>query len=86
VNTAGWILTENGRQPWIVQGLQQTRDAASPSVGTATIVTSLAIFVLLYGALAVVDWMLMARFARKELAPEPSREDEADAPVPEPSY
>ena len=86
VNTAGWVLTENGRQPWIVQGLQQTRDAASPSVGTATIVTSLAIFVLLYGALAVVDWMLMARFARKELAPEPSRADEADAPVPEPSY
>jgi cytochrome bd ubiquinol oxidase subunit I len=86
VNTAGWVLTENGRQPWIVQGLQQTRDAASPSVGTATIVTSLAIFVLLYAALAVVDWMLMARFARKELAPEPSRADEADAPVPEPSY
>jgi cytochrome d ubiquinol oxidase subunit I len=86
VNTAGWVLTENGRQPWIVQGLQQTRDAVSPSVGTAAIVTSLAIFVLLYGALAVVDWMLMSRFARKELAPEPSRADEADAPVPEPSY
>jgi cytochrome bd-type quinol oxidase subunit 1 len=85
VNTAGWVLTENGRQPWIVQGLQQTRDAASPSVGTAAIVTSLVIFVLLYGALAVVDWMLMARFARKELAPEPSR-DEADTPAVEPSY
>jgi cytochrome bd ubiquinol oxidase subunit I len=85
VNTAGWLLTENGRQPWIVQGLQQTRDAASPSVGTAAIVTSLAIFILLYGALAVVDWMLMARFARKELASEPSR-DEAGAPAMEPSY
>jgi cytochrome d ubiquinol oxidase subunit I len=48
-------------------------------------VTSLVIFVLLYGALAVVDWMLMARFARKELAPEPSRDD-ADAPAVEPSY
>src|SRR3954466_2021801 len=35
INTAGWVLTENGRQPWIVQGLQQTKDAASPSVGTA---------------------------------------------------
>jgi cytochrome d ubiquinol oxidase subunit I len=85
VNTAGWLLTENGRQPWIVQGLQQTRDAASPSVGTAAIVTSLAIFILLYGALAVVDWMLMARFARKELAPEPSP-DEAGTPAMEPSY
>ena len=35
VNTAGWLLTENGRQPWIVQGLMQTREAASPSVGPA---------------------------------------------------
>jgi cytochrome bd ubiquinol oxidase subunit I len=85
VNTAGWVLTENGRQPWIVQGLQQTRDAASPSVSVAAIVTSLAIFVLLYGALAVVDWMLMARYARKELTPEPAR-DEGDKPAMEPSY
>ncbi|MFD1531315.1 cytochrome ubiquinol oxidase subunit I [Pseudonocardia aurantiaca] len=85
VNTAGWILTENGRQPWIVQGLQQTRDAVSPSVGTAAIVTSLVVFVLLYGALAIVDWILMARYARKELAPEPSRDD-VPAPAMEPSY
>jgi cytochrome d ubiquinol oxidase subunit I len=48
-------------------------------------VISLAIFVLLYGALAVVDWMLMVRYARKALEPEPSR-DEAAAPAVEPSY
>ena len=24
MNTAGWLLTESGRQPWIVQGLQKT--------------------------------------------------------------
>ena len=24
MNTAGWLLTENGRQPWIVQGLMKT--------------------------------------------------------------
>jgi len=30
---------------------------------------SLTVFVLLYGALAVVDWTLMVRYARKELAP-----------------
>ena len=34
MNTAGWLLTENGRQPWIVQGLQLTKDGVSPSVGT----------------------------------------------------
>ena len=30
VNTAGWVLTESGRQPWIVQGLMQTVDGVSP--------------------------------------------------------
>ena len=29
--TAGWILTEMGRQPWIVQNLLKTSDAVSPS-------------------------------------------------------
>ena len=29
MNTAGWMLTENGRQPWIVQGLQLTADGVS---------------------------------------------------------
>ena len=32
MNTAGWMLTENGRQPWIVQGLMKTADGVSPSV------------------------------------------------------
>ena len=31
---AGWVLTEIGRQPWIVQGLLRTADAHSPSVST----------------------------------------------------
>ena len=29
INTAGWMLTENGRQPWIVQGLMR-RPTACP--------------------------------------------------------
>jgi cytochrome d ubiquinol oxidase subunit I len=87
INTAGWVLTENGRQPWIVQGLQKTADANSPSVGTTTIVVSLIVFVLLYGLLAVVDWGLMARFARRELADEPARaESREEAPEPAPTY
>jgi cytochrome bd ubiquinol oxidase subunit I len=70
MNTAGWLLTENGRQPWIVQGLMQTSQGVSPSVSATSIWISLTIFVLLYGTLAVVDWTLMVRYARKELAPE----------------
>jgi cytochrome d ubiquinol oxidase subunit I len=87
VNTAGWVLTENGRQPWIVQGLMRTADASSPSVGAAAVITSLVIFALLYGALAVVDWWLMARYARRELAPaQPRDETEAAAPDVQPTY
>jgi cytochrome d ubiquinol oxidase subunit I len=84
VNTAGWVLTENGRQPWIVQGLQLTGDAASPSVGTAAVVVSLIVFVALYGVLAVVGWGLMTRFARRELADVPAvetAEEEEREPV-----
>jgi cytochrome d ubiquinol oxidase subunit I len=61
---AGWMLTELGRQPWIVWGLLRTEDANSPSVSTTTIWVSLAVFALLYGALAVVDFILMRRYAR----------------------
>src|SRR5689334_8598684 len=70
ISIAGWMLTENGRQPWIVQGLQLTKDANSPSVGTGWIVASLVLFVLLYAVLGLVDWWLMARYARRELAPD----------------
>jgi cytochrome d ubiquinol oxidase subunit I len=61
---AGWVLTEVGRQPWIVWGLLKTADANSPSVSTTTIAFSLGVFALLYGALAVVDVILMRRYAR----------------------
>jgi cytochrome bd ubiquinol oxidase subunit I len=62
--TAGWILTEMGRQPWIVQDLLKTSDAVSPNLTTATIATSLGVFALLYLALGVVDFVLMRRYAR----------------------
>ena len=61
---AGWVLTEVGRQPWIVFGLLKTADANSPNVSVTTIAVSLVVFALLYGALAVVDVVLMRRYAR----------------------
>ena len=30
---AGWVVTESGRQPWIVQGIMRTADATSPVLG-----------------------------------------------------
>jgi cytochrome d ubiquinol oxidase subunit I len=71
---SGWILTEMGRQPWIVQGLLKTSDAHSPSVSTAMIGVSLGVFGLLYIALGVVDFVLMRRYARVD-PPEPARAD-----------
>jgi cytochrome d ubiquinol oxidase subunit I len=67
LNTAGWMLTENGRQPWIVQGLLLTRNGVSPSVSTTSLVVSILVFLFLYGSLAVVDAVLMTHYARKEI-------------------
>jgi len=71
--SAGWVLTEMGRQPWIVQGLLKTSEANSPSVGTAWIAVSLAVFVTLYLVLGIVDFVLMRRYSRPE--PPPAREE-----------
>jgi cytochrome bd ubiquinol oxidase subunit I len=67
MNTAGWLLTESGRQPWIVQGLMKTADANSPSVSATDIWISLIVFVLIYLALGAADLVLMLRYARKGL-------------------
>ncbi len=89
MNTAGWFLTEVGRQPWIVQGLMLTKNGASPSVSATSIVISLVVFVLLYVALAVVNLVLMLRYGRRDLEPLPAPADgvdAADVPVPAVRY
>jgi cytochrome d ubiquinol oxidase subunit I len=82
--TAGWLLTEVGRQPWIVQGLLKTSDANSPAVSTAMIVFSLAVFVCLYLLLLVLDIWLMRRYARLD-PPELDRGETGD-PMPAIGY
>jgi cytochrome d ubiquinol oxidase subunit I len=44
---AGWIVTEVGRQPWVVQGVLRTDAAVSPVVGSS-IAISLAAFIVVY--------------------------------------
>ena len=63
-NTAGWIFTEVGRQPWIVFGLLQTSKAASPNVDALSVAATLVGFTALYGVLAVVTAVLMLRIIR----------------------
>jgi cytochrome bd ubiquinol oxidase subunit I len=76
--SAGWILTEMGRQPWIVQGLLLTSKASSPNVSTAWLAVSLSVFIGLYVVLGVVDFVLMRRYARPDL-PAPAQELPAPA-------
>ncbi len=85
MNTAGWLLTESGRQPWIVQGIMLTRNGISASVSTADIAISLAAFVLLYAALGTADLLLMLRYSREQLPPARTAADQ-DAPVPAVRY
>jgi len=85
MNTAGWLLTESGRQPWIVQGILLTRNGLSPTVSTTWLVISLVFFVLLYGTLGTVDLILMLRYSRKQLEPPPAEQDTGQ-PVPAMQY
>jgi len=59
--TAGWMTTELGRQPWVVYGLLRTKDAASPSVHTGTVVFTLIGFCGLYLLLGLFFLFLIGR-------------------------
>jgi cytochrome d ubiquinol oxidase subunit I len=62
-NASGWILTEMGRQPWIVQGLLKVQDASSPNLTTLDLWISLVGYVAVYGTLAGAMFYLMKKYA-----------------------
>jgi cytochrome d ubiquinol oxidase subunit I len=62
-HTAGWVVAEAGRQPWIVYGLMKTADAVSP-IAASQVAVSLAAFILVYGLLGAVGYFLIAKYAR----------------------
>jgi cytochrome bd ubiquinol oxidase subunit I len=64
-NQLGWIVSEVGRQPWIVYGVMRTSDAVSKAIALPQVIGSLVGFTLLYGLLGFVDIYLLAKFARK---------------------
>lgn len=54
---AGWVVTEVGRQPWIIQGIMKTAEAVTPMPG---LVYPFLIFTAVYLLLAfVVAWLLL---------------------------
>ncbi|MEV7994241.1 cytochrome ubiquinol oxidase subunit I [Streptomyces sp. NPDC086077] len=63
-NAWGWIFTEMGRQPWVVYGLFQTRDAVSPGVSLGEVLTSMIVFTTLYAVLAVIEVKLLVKYVK----------------------
>ncbi len=68
---AGWIVTEVGRQPWIVYGLMKTSDAVSP-IAVSQVGTTLVAFILVYGLLGAVAFYLISKHARRGPEPAPA--------------
>jgi len=65
----GWVVTEVGRQPWIIYGVMRTSEAVTPMPG---LIVPFVTFTLLYILLAIVTvWLLLRQVAASPHAPEP---------------
>jgi cytochrome d ubiquinol oxidase subunit I len=65
---AGWLVTELGRQPWVIYGVMKTADAVTPMPG---LIVPFLTFTLLYCFLAViVGWLLYRQIVRSPAVPE----------------
>ena len=65
---AGWVVTELGRQPWVIYGVLKTRDAVTPMPG---LVVPFVTFTLLYCFLGgIVVWLLYRHIVRSPAVPE----------------
>ncbi len=69
---AGWVVTEVGRQPWIIYGILRTEDAVTPMPG---LVVPFITFTILYIVLSVILVFVL----RKQFQ-EPEPEETADEP------
>ncbi|SFF85990.1 cytochrome d ubiquinol oxidase subunit I [Halopelagius inordinatus] len=60
----GWIVTEVGRQPWVIQGVMRTEDGVSPGLTGGEATATLAGFALVYLALLTLYGYIVARIVR----------------------
>jgi cytochrome d ubiquinol oxidase subunit I len=84
-NSFGWIFTEVGRQPWIVNQLMTTATGVSPSVSASEVLTSMVAYTLVYAVLAIIEVRLFLLYVRRGADPftepvDPKDVDE-DAPL-----
>ena len=72
---SGWIVTEVGRQPFIVYGVLRTADAVSPAPG---LYLGFSAVVLIYVVLTVLTVVVLRRLARSHTTPAPQEADEPE--------
>ena len=60
-NTAGWMTTELGRQPWLIYGLMRTADGYSTNVSDGNTLFTLIGFMGLYSMLSVLYFFITTR-------------------------
>lgn len=91
---AGWVVTEVGRQPWVIQGYMRTADAVTPMTN---LVVPFTVFSILYVILSIIVVYLLWRHvfqspdtatlqALKDAAPPASEApptDASDTPLPD---
>ena len=70
----GWVVTEEGRQPWVVYGLQTTSQAATTNGG---VLASLSIVIVVYGAIGAATIAILLMLSRRW-----RRGDRAEVPSP----
>jgi cytochrome bd ubiquinol oxidase subunit I len=61
---AGWVVTEVGRQPWVVYGRLRTADAVTPSLSGGDVLASLALYVAVYLMVYPLSLYYLARIVR----------------------
>ncbi len=62
----GWILTEMGRQPWIVYGLLKVKDAYSKNLSGGTVALSLGMFTVVYALLIIAEIFLLVKYGLQD--------------------
>ncbi|MGC8485841.1 MAG: cytochrome ubiquinol oxidase subunit I, partial [Candidatus Baltobacteraceae bacterium] len=60
-NEAGWVVTEVGRQPWVIYGIMRTAEAASTNVAAGETVFTLIGFAGMYFLLGLLFMLLVLR-------------------------
>ncbi len=64
-NSTGWYITEGGRQPWMVVGLQKVDQAVSQNITAMEVWISLIGFTLVYSILFIAATYLVVKFIKK---------------------